>query len=122
MGTMTGEWRTVEVRIPPEDHRFPKGWWVNTRTGECVDGALPAPGTPSSQTAGPRERALRLRDAVAEARRQYSEAAGGPRGANAHAIWEAKIRKYNAACLEAAEAGEWPLDGGQGEDAAAGEG
>lgn len=54
MGTMTREWRTVEVRIPPEDDRYPDGWWVNTRTGECVNGALPSPGSlPNTEGAAP---------------------------------------------------------------------
>ena len=41
-----GDWRTVTVSIPPEDDRYPDGWWVNTKTGECMNGALrPAPVT-----------------------------------------------------------------------------
>ena len=35
-----GDWRTVTVSIPPEDDRYPDGWWVNTKTGACMNGAL----------------------------------------------------------------------------------
>lgn len=44
--TTTASWRTVTVRVPPEDPRFPDGWWVHTETGECVNGALEISGRP----------------------------------------------------------------------------
>jgi hypothetical protein len=46
-------WRAVTVLIPPEDPRFPDGWWVHSRTRECVNGALEISDRirPSSRTA-----------------------------------------------------------------------
>jgi hypothetical protein len=33
-------WRTFVGRIPPENPRYRGGWWVNTKTGECVDASV----------------------------------------------------------------------------------